>query len=671
MNKLLTLLLLLVSGCSFGQFPLMLSGSVESSIVYTAKNGEGTFTMTEIPNETVELYSYWNIPAKGNLTLLVFIHGWDGDGRYDPGTTVMNYLHDNDIGFLSVGMRGRNTGGGPTYPNVDVDVLKYRDAGAKEAYDVYATINHFLATVPQVGQINTDKITLYGISGGGGTAYAVASKFPDMFNIVVDWYGMNKYGAYTGDPTKDTHVGWAQTNSFYRGGDGPIDGWPDGIQGAVAYTDYYGAGYSAGIGDAAYAARDHYQAMKNFTGKTYMYHYSGDTFVSVAQSDYMDSKMTSDGQTHSFQRSTSILLYDHGNFDLSPDYFDPVTPYGLHWVDDAKTLTKQSFPSTGSIDYIAGFIYFNDVELWAKRYRENNAGIGAYRTNQGTHHAFSLSDYNLSTNVFEFTALTHNATEPYHYISLKRGSKELEFLIIEDDILTVNLKEYNRQPLDYSHSCKLYYDFRNSDGNVLDQNDKVSNIIDLSGNGYTSWQGPLARSVVTSGGIEDPNYYFATPSGTLATQALIPSLTGEFTIIVDVDATTVGLDKDILGGGSNNNFIEVFGNDLGHLVFAIQTSAGQYANNDGSTGSTSNGTGRRVYCIRKTSGGEIHMSHLGADGYFNGGNRGTDSGTFEIRFIGGRNGSNTWDGKFKKLAVYDEDIGDTDAHAIMDDFYAN
>ena len=80
---------------------------------YPPISGETSFAMTDIPNEQIpNLYLTWDVPKGRNLSLLVYVHGWDGGGSIASGfdATGRQYLKDHGIAFLGIGMRGRNTG---------------------------------------------------------------------------------------------------------------------------------------------------------------------------------------------------------------------------------------------------------------------------------------------------------------------------------------------------------------------------------------------------------------------------------------------------------------------------------------------------------------------------------------------------------------------------------
>lgn len=634
---------------------------------YPATTGETAFSFTDNTtpqgilgeNLIYPLYLTWMVPAKGSLSLLVFLNGWNSGGNYLP-TAAQQYLSDNNIAFVSIGKRGRNTIM-PGYVNDNAHpgvVEQYRDASGAECYDIYQTIQYFLNNVVVTGQINTQKIFAYGSSGGGGNAIAMASKYPELFSIIVDWFGMSKYGSYPGDPGI-AFLGWAVTNTGYTGA----------IQDSIGGPSVGSIGYTAGVNDAFYPARDHIRGVGNYKGKIYMYHYTGDTDVSVVHSDNLETQLIANGQTYIYHRSASI--YTHGNFDLLNSIFDSVTPYGLHWVSDAKTLTAQTLPNSGTL-FVAGFVVTSNFQVWCKRYIKNVVDPNI-KYNQGRIGATALT-YNVSANTYTMTPVFPTSpTEPYMFVYVVVGSIGMNYLVADGDTIAVSPKTLAKKPASLNYTWTLFYDLSDSDGYVLDDAGNVSNIIDLTGNNRPAWQQTRAtRKAITSGGLSTPIYLLRGTSGTLASNVDSFTLTGTFSLVVKVNATTVGTDFNILGRGTSSLYIGPFG-PYTHTQIVLKINGSTYQGQNNST-NTEAGTGLMVIGLRRDSSNNIYMYSKSAAGLFvygPAGVLGNNSSAFDVGSIGGVAAVNQFNGTIYRVATSSDDIGATDMQTLLNSWYAS
>lgn len=640
---------------------------------FEALSGETSFPLTDssdikgIPGENLnkELYLTWQVPAKGNLKLLVFIHGWASGGQNNPGTAVLDYLFENNIAYISIGMRGRNTGvdyaNYSSEPNTG-DVEKYRDASGAEIFDIVATTEYFRQYVAAENQIDINKIWLYGISGGGGNSIAAIAKYPNYFAGVVDWFGMSKYAAYPGDPNI-AFEGWGRTNLAYQA----LINYSTGASG-INFI-----GYTAGdIGDAVILGRDHLRALADFKGKIHIYHYTGDGYVSIDHSDELEDVLIANSQDYEYHRSTNSALYDHGKFDIDETYFDSVTPYGLHWVADMASISRVPSLSSGTA-FVAGFKVFDDWEIWNKRYRKNTNHVSAPyggRYNQGRIGACTVT-YNLDTNEFTLTPVYPTTPlEPYSFINIVRDGVSMDYLVASGDTITVSPIALNKKPASLDYAWKWFHDLSDSDGVVIDDAGNVSNILDLTGNGYLAWQNTRAtRKALSGGGLLNPIYLLRGTSGTLANNVNQATLTGAFTLVVKVNATdvTAGYNKKILGRGTDSLWIEDRFSGKTQIKISIDATT---ISNGTSHSNTEIGTGLMVIGIRRTSGGDIYMYSKSAAGLFAYGNRGNNAGVFDVGSIGGVSTTNVFAGTIYRTTGVEADIGDTDMQTLLNAWYA-
>lgn len=636
---------------------------------YTLTTGQTTFPMTDVtapagvPGENLvpELYLRWYVPAKGNLSLLVFLNGWSSGGDFLPIQSTRDYLTAHNIAIVSIGKRGRNADPGyTTDTGHGTNLENYRDASGIEPFDIYQTVQYFLSNIVTSGQIDTDKIFGYGTSGGGGNVLATASKFPDFFSMIVDWFGMAKYGSYPGDPDS-SWKGWALDDVGYQGD----------IYLATGGPSIGGIGYVTGINDGYYLSRDHIRGIANFKGKLHMYHYTGDGYVAITQSDKLETALIANGQTYAYHRSTSVSLYDHGNFDIEDSIFDSVTPYGLHWVTDAQNLTRTALANSGTM-FVAGYVITRSFQLWTKRYRNNASAYGGYRNNQGRTSACSLT-YNVSSNTYQITAIFPTSPlEPYCFVNLIVGSWDIDVMIAENDIITLSPKTLNKQPGGLNYTWTLFYDLSDTDGYILDDAGNVSNLIDLTGHDRIAWQQTRAsRKAVSGGGLLNPIYLMRSTSGTLNTLVESFQLTGTFSLIVKVNAVTVGTSKNILGRGTSGIYIEVKAPyTKTQIILNIGGTSFQPLNN---STNTENGTGLMVIGVRRDSSNNIYLYTKSAAGFFvygPSGILGNSANAFDIASIGGVSTTNQFDGTIYRVATSQDDIGATDMQTLLNAWYA-
>jgi len=119
------------------------------------------------------------------------MHGWSDDALVF-GDDMLSRFADYGLFVAAIGLRGRNSADGA------------RDASGREIYDIIDAITYIRTNYASI--VDSEKVCIVGYSGGGGNALAAACKFPDMFNVVVDFFGMSDYG-------RDGTNGWYYNNS--------------------------------------------------------------------------------------------------------------------------------------------------------------------------------------------------------------------------------------------------------------------------------------------------------------------------------------------------------------------------------------------------------------------------------------------------------------------------
>ena len=131
-------------------------------------------------------------PAGGtNLPIVVVMHGFS-QAVSDFDTPAFKRFARYGAFCAFVEMRGRGASDGTP------------DVSAREIYDIVDAVTYITTTYADI--VDADNINLVGYSGGGGNAYAVAAKFPDLFSTVTAFFGISDYG-------HDVTDGWYQNGA--------------------------------------------------------------------------------------------------------------------------------------------------------------------------------------------------------------------------------------------------------------------------------------------------------------------------------------------------------------------------------------------------------------------------------------------------------------------------
>lgn len=678
MKKLLIVLLTLLCSCDLVEsqidkkklFYLLNNGT---GSVNAAISGQTAFEMTDLGEPNLpDLFIDYNIPAGNNVALLVFLHGWDSGGGIPFSEDAIDYLHENNIGVLGVGLRGRNAG--TDFANELATIENWRDASGLEIYDIYASVKYFLANIASPGHIDEDKIFTYGISGGGGNSVGAACKIPDLFSLFINWYGTAKYGHYETNP-------YPLNTSIYTDAGGV---YQPAIQKAVNGHSPKGAvGYSAGVSDMSYVSRDHVRFIRNATAPVYIYHAPVDAFVSVTLSETLETQLIAEGKTYHFYKDNA---YDHGKLDLSPDDFNPGV-YGLQWVNDAKTLTRATLPASGSI-YVPGFYISDtrDFEIWIHKYRNNFAQSvwsDQGRFNQGKSYAAEVN-YNVTNGTYEVTPIFgHDSLgERFFFVRVDHEGVNQWAFVAQSDTITMEPKVYGLDPLNLAYDWKVYHDFSNPDSYILDDQGKVSNANDLSDNHNIAFQPTRAsRASIVSNYLDNGVLQYSGTAGTLVTRFNPLEFTGEFTFVIKFDpyaASVVGVtgsNTALFGraGAAASQF--VLSNFSGKITATIGVQGGgNFSSFSLPSGGPANANlGVQTWVIRRNASNEIKIEMKGdvnsvsyntASGIF-----ATLAGTFDLRVLGSATAlTKQLDGAIYKFAATDEYVSDGDVTTILNNF---
>lgn len=288
-----------------------------------------------------------------NLGILVLLHGWDSQ---IVNETTTKYYANKGFFVISVAMRGRSGGQGT------------RDASGREIYDIYDAIKH-IRTV-YANKLN-GKVSILGWSGGGGNALAFACKFPDLCEVVVDFFGMSDYGY-------DPITSWGMTDGWYK----PY------IETSVGET--------VGIQGNKHRSRYAVSAITNYIGKLYLFHHSTDYYINTIHSQKIITSLQNANKTNFIANiSTDIDVYQyiHGlalnsaSHNYAESLFIPV-------IKNEPTVI---IPTIGTLE-ILGFLETKRFSIWLDDGRSSVANVN-YNTITKTYVITPITSGNITVRI--------------------------------------------------------------------------------------------------------------------------------------------------------------------------------------------------------------------------------------------------------------------------------
>lgn len=282
-----------------------------------------TFTTNSNIDAVTSLYGRVSYnPLISNQPIVVLMAGWDQSAT-DFDNAV--YLRFRNYGcfVVGVGMRGRNGASGS------------RDASGRELYDIYDVLSYVTSHFSNL--VSQEKISIVGYSGGGGNVLGMASKFPDLFSVMVNFFPISDYGY-------DATYGWYQQEPSRQ------------------------AGLQSSIGDTPtnvpneYKSRQHKWSASNTTGKLWFLHDELDSIVEYNHTTETISQLTSDGFTNyetSITNSGDAVRWDH---ELPNTGSDVIQAEDL-FKSDLLTLNKNTIPTSGTLK-INGYLKCSLFTIW-------------------------------------------------------------------------------------------------------------------------------------------------------------------------------------------------------------------------------------------------------------------------------------------------------------------
>lgn len=196
------------------------------------------------------------------------------------------------------------------------------DAAGREVYDVY---DGYVYALSQFVNAHPDRVSVVGFSGGGGTGLNLVTRFPDLFQVMVDYFGISDYGS-------DTTYGWYQQAAARQASlQTAIGGTP------AAKPDEYAA---------RYAKRD---IASNFTGYLFMFHDDQDASVDVSHSQRVRDEYVSAGRTDYTYIQTTTGSNPRADHEY-PSGSNTLEGFEAYWKLKPKTQAVQTVPTSGTLE---------------------------------------------------------------------------------------------------------------------------------------------------------------------------------------------------------------------------------------------------------------------------------------------------------------------------------
>ena len=312
-------------------------------------------------------------PAGGtNLPIVVVMHGFS-QAVSDFDTPAFKRFARYGAFCAFVEMRGRGSSDGTP------------DVSAREIYDIVDAVTYIITTYADI--VDADNINLVGYSGGGGNAYAVAAKFPDLFNTVTAFFGISDYG-------HDVTDGWYQ-NGATAGSKTSLETW---------------IGDNPTNAPKSYHARAHVLGVTNYTGGyLWIFHDDQDTSVPIVNTTNVTDALDAAALTNYADSITTVASNPRWTHSLpiagaavirAETTFMPVIVAGTHAV--------WTIAASGTVT-VLGYIVTKRFTIWLRATGGSTYGLDAAAT----------VAYNTTTDTYTITPLTTGGID----VTITQGAK--------------------------------------------------------------------------------------------------------------------------------------------------------------------------------------------------------------------------------------------------------
>lgn len=247
-----------------------------------------------------------------NRPVILLLHGW---GDSDAVILDADLSRWAARGYFAAAIKTRQT----------------KNVNGRELYDVKDIVDHIKSNYSSA--INQNKFVICGYSNGGGTSLGLAAKFPDLFDLTVDFFGMSDFGY-------SATYGWYYTNTSFQSDLASLLGDPASNQ-------------------DKYRSRNALEAVTNYRGRLMVFHDADDSLVAVSHSQRINTAMSGARFSYTETNSGSANRANHAY----PKDSASVTALESNFSTLINTQPKARVSQTGTFRVI-GFLATREFSVW-------------------------------------------------------------------------------------------------------------------------------------------------------------------------------------------------------------------------------------------------------------------------------------------------------------------
>lgn len=296
--------------------------------------------------------------------ICILMHGLGQAASDFLDSTLIRFAEIYGYFTAAVGMRGRDGASGTN------------DASGRELFDIYDAITYIRSNYST--KVSQTRVIIVGYSGGGGNVLGMASRFPDLAVLYVDFFGISDYG-YDGTFSYYVQTPGQQAN---------LQTWVGGTPAAVPNE---------------YKSRQFMWSASNCKGKLRMYHDLSDSSVNVNHSQRTETQLIADSFTnyvYSQSQSGDPERWIHGLPNVGQTGQENIDAED-QFSGEGFSLSIPSMPTSGTLK-INGYLKCSLFTIWLG----NGTAAQDGKNRRGT------LTYNYSTNSYTLVpALDSPATD--------------------------------------------------------------------------------------------------------------------------------------------------------------------------------------------------------------------------------------------------------------------
>lgn len=281
----------------------------------TLTNGTVQYASSLDPTLIGLNYNYYYPSGVTNLPILLALHAYEDQASAFDTASLQRWAR---LGYLVVIPEMRGSAGNYTAYGGS------RDAGGREVDDAYDAYIHAKNLFSGIVSDNGQRVSVIGLSAGGGDAYNLACRYPDTFQHITIMFGISDYGV-------DATYGWYNQQPSRQ----------------ATLQTYIGGTPAAKAQE--YAARYSKNAIAtNYQGYISIFHDTADSSVGVDHSQRVVAMYTAAGRTdYYYNESTtgSTYRWSHGY----PGTFPDLIQAEQYWKDKPKTQSIKTIGTSGTL----------------------------------------------------------------------------------------------------------------------------------------------------------------------------------------------------------------------------------------------------------------------------------------------------------------------------------